>query len=170
MKKILCYGDSNTWGLIPGTQNRFPQNVRWTGLPIDGAILMLGTNDCKACYKASARQIAKGLEHCIDELLQCISAEKILVVSPLHLGESVWKPQYDPEFDEVSVETSKQLHAEYQKTAHRKNVRIIAASDFVKASETDQEHLDEKGHGILADAICQALNSMNIPTFSSQES
>lgn len=59
MKKILCYGDSNTWGLIPGTQNRFPQNVRWTGL--DGAVLMLGTNDCKSYYKADASQIAKGL-------------------------------------------------------------------------------------------------------------
>ncbi|MGN0268135.1 MAG: arylesterase [Lachnospiraceae bacterium] len=167
MKKILCYGDSNTWGLIPGTQNRFPQNVRWTGLPIDGAVLMLGTNDCKACYKADARQIAKGMECCIDELLRYIPAENTLVVSPIYLGESVWKPQYDPEFDEVSVETSKQLHAEYQKAAHRKNVRIIAASDFVKASETDQEHLDETGHWILAEAIYQALNSMNIPCFSS---
>ena len=163
MKKILCYGDSNTWGLIPGTQNRFPQNVRWTG--IDGAVLMLGTNDCKACYKASPHEIAKGLECCIDELLRYISAENILVISPLHIGESVWNPQYDPEFDEVSVETSKQLHAEYQKTAQRKKVRIIAASDFVKASETDQEHLDEKGHWILAEAIYQAVNSMNIPCF-----
>lgn len=32
MKTILCYGDSNTWGYIPGTGERLPYPVRWTGL------------------------------------------------------------------------------------------------------------------------------------------
>ncbi len=32
MKQILCFGDSNTWGLIPGTYNRFPWEKRWTGI------------------------------------------------------------------------------------------------------------------------------------------
>jgi lysophospholipase L1-like esterase len=32
MKTILCYGDSNTWGYIPGTGNRYPRQVRWTGV------------------------------------------------------------------------------------------------------------------------------------------
>lgn len=32
MKKILCYGDSNTWGFIPGTGRRYPANIRWTGV------------------------------------------------------------------------------------------------------------------------------------------
>lgn len=30
--KILCYGDSNTWGYVPGSGGRFPVDVRWTGL------------------------------------------------------------------------------------------------------------------------------------------
>jgi lysophospholipase L1-like esterase len=32
MKKILCYGDSNTWGYSPRAGERFPQDVRWTGV------------------------------------------------------------------------------------------------------------------------------------------
>jgi lysophospholipase L1-like esterase len=32
MKNILCYGDSNTWGSIPGTRNRHPRDIRWTGI------------------------------------------------------------------------------------------------------------------------------------------
>lgn len=33
MKTILCYGDSNTWGYIPASnQERHPYHVRWTGL------------------------------------------------------------------------------------------------------------------------------------------
>ncbi|MCD6048491.1 MAG: hypothetical protein K0S08_2138 [Gammaproteobacteria bacterium] len=38
MKTILCYGDSNTWGYVPGKFDpatsyveRYPRNVRWTG-------------------------------------------------------------------------------------------------------------------------------------------
>lgn len=32
MKRILCYGDSNTWGHIPTMGTRYPENVRWTGV------------------------------------------------------------------------------------------------------------------------------------------
>lgn len=30
MKQILCFGDSNTYGLIPGTTERYEWGVRWT--------------------------------------------------------------------------------------------------------------------------------------------
>lgn len=29
---ILCYGDSNTWGSIPASGERFSSSVRWTGV------------------------------------------------------------------------------------------------------------------------------------------
>ena len=33
MKNILCYGDSNTWGWIPGKPDcRHPYKKRWTGI------------------------------------------------------------------------------------------------------------------------------------------
>ena len=32
MRQILCFGDSNTWGLSPETHDRFPWGVRWTSL------------------------------------------------------------------------------------------------------------------------------------------
>ena len=31
-KRVLCFGDSNTWGLTPGTAERHPEDVRWTGV------------------------------------------------------------------------------------------------------------------------------------------
>jgi len=30
--KILCYGDSNTWGYNPRTKKRYPVGVRWTSV------------------------------------------------------------------------------------------------------------------------------------------
>lgn len=32
MKNILCYGDSNTWGFDALSKERFPPDVRWTGV------------------------------------------------------------------------------------------------------------------------------------------
>ena len=32
MKQILCFGDSNTWGLDGETGKRFPWEERWTGI------------------------------------------------------------------------------------------------------------------------------------------
>ncbi|HEX9013982.1 MAG TPA: SGNH/GDSL hydrolase family protein [Anaerolineaceae bacterium] len=32
MRTVLCYGDSNTWGYIPGTGGRYPAHVRWPGV------------------------------------------------------------------------------------------------------------------------------------------
>ena len=107
MKEILCFGDSNTYGLIPGTKNRYGRDTRWTGLieqqlygkgyriieeglcgrttvfedelregrkgaaflptlleshaPVNRVVLMLGTNDCKTFYNASAEVIGKGM-------------------------------------------------------------------------------------------------------------
>ena len=32
MKHVLCFGDSNTWGFIPGTCKRYDEHTRWTGV------------------------------------------------------------------------------------------------------------------------------------------
>lgn len=32
MKSVLCYGDSNTWGLDPASAERFPPHLRWPGV------------------------------------------------------------------------------------------------------------------------------------------
>lgn len=32
IRRVLCYGDSNTWGYVPGIRNRYPENIRWTGV------------------------------------------------------------------------------------------------------------------------------------------
>lgn len=37
---ILCYGDSNTWGYIPLIGQRYPREVRWTGV----MAALLGSN------------------------------------------------------------------------------------------------------------------------------
>lgn len=32
LKRVLCFGDSNTYGAIPHNDDRFPAHIRWTGI------------------------------------------------------------------------------------------------------------------------------------------
>lgn len=198
MKKILCFGDSNTWGYNPSDASRFGEGVRWTSIlqrklvgqseiieeglcgrttifedrwrpnrrgidsleeifenteHIDSVILMLGTNDCKSFYNTTEKTIVAGVEKCLNLVLKHVPPENILLVSPIHLGKDVWRNEYDPEFDENSVEVSYRLKKEYKNLAHNKKVRFLAASDYVEPSGIDQEHLDSKSHAIFADVI-----------------
>ena len=208
MKTILAFGDSNTWGLIPGSRPlaRFSWEVRWTGniqlraketriveeglcgrttifedalrpgrrglgtlplilqsqSPLDGVILMLGTNDCKTLYGASEYTIGKGIELCLDEIVKYVSPSHILLISPIHLGEEVWRPEKDPEFNSGSIEVSRGLKEVYRSIASRRGIHFLAASDYASASHVDEEHLDEEGHAKLADAIYHKLLEMDV--------
>lgn len=211
MKQILCFGDSNTWGLIPKTNKRYPWGVRWTSIlndtlnnglygidnsereqyrvieeglcgrttvfddplrdgrngvkilptilethnPVDIVIIMLGTNDCKTVYNASAEFIGQGVKRLIGQVKSYIPDSKILLIAPIQLGEGVEEYDYDPEFSKQSVILSKELPNVYKKIARQEKVGFIAASDIAKPSDTDREHLSEDGHRKLADKVAE---------------
>ena len=121
--------------------------------PINFIILMLGTNDCKTIYNASAKVIGKGLETLVQQILTEKVPPKVLLISPIWLGENVGEPGFDPEFNQESVEKSKKLKAVYRKIAKQYSCEFLAASDYAVASEEDREHMNAQEHQKLADAI-----------------
>ena len=203
MEQIIAYGDSNTWGLNPVLKNRYPDNVRWTGIlrsrlrtigltlaeeglcgrttvfrdprreglvgaesipqalarnPLaSAAIIMLGTNDCKKAFGASAEKIGKGLERCLDALESRLSPERILVISPPELGPDVWLPGKDIDFDRRSVRVSAELKKVFSDISRRRGHLFLAASDYVRPSVYDDEHLNAEGHSILAEAVYRKI-------------
>ena len=122
--------------------------------PLDLVIIMLGTNDCKSRYGASASVIAKGLDQVIRKArLNASQHFDLLVISPIHLGHGVGEPDFDPEFNEKSESVSRNLANEYRKVALQNHAAFLNAADYALPSVTDREHLDENGHAALADAI-----------------
>lgn len=131
--------------------------------PVDLLILMLGTNDCKTRYNASAAIIAKGLEQTIIKARKNASQDfELLIISPIHLGKGVGEEGFDPEFDERSELVSKHLAAEYKKIALQYQATFLDASNVAVPSETDREHLDESGHTALAEAIYQTIHKNHL--------
>ena len=203
MRQILCFGDSNTYGLVPCQSARYPWHIRWTGrvqerlqrygyrvieeglcgrttvfddenrqgrrgsellpvlleshTPVDTVVLMLGTNDCKTAYHTDAEKIGQGIEVLLNQIRNQIPHAKILLISPIFLGEDVWKQEYDPEFSPESVKVSKQLGDVYERVAKKYNISFLRASDYAWPSEADREHFTEAGHKALADAVTRKL-------------
>ena len=67
MKNILCYGDSNTWGCIPGVLKRYDAQKRWTGVAAKelGAgynMMEDGINGRSTVWNDPANQCRNGLE------------------------------------------------------------------------------------------------------------
>lgn len=208
MKQILAFGDSNTWGMVPGKLDRYPWEVRWTGLlqqmpccrnvriveeglcgrttvyhdplrpdrravdvlpmllesqsPLDAAILMLGTNDCKTIFCASAEDITQGIRRCIAAMCEQLPARRILLLSPILLGEDVWLPEKDPDFSRASVRVCRQLKDSYARMAEKCGCAFMAASDYARPSSVDDEHLEPEGHAALARAIADRLVEMGV--------
>ncbi len=206
MKQILCFGDSNTFGLIPGTGNLYDWNIRWTGIldknlrekgyriieeglcgrttvfddsfregrkgadilptlleshnPIDIVILMLGTNDCKTIYNATAETIGKGIQRLLQQIKQKSPQAKIILVSPIYLGQGVGEKGFDSEFDDSSVETSENLHKVYNRIADENEIYYLKASGYANPSPQDREHLDENGHRKLAEGLLDLLEGV----------
>ena len=126
----------------------------------DIVVIMLGTNDCKIHYDASPELIGLGAKKLIEQVQSNSTDTKIVLISPIALGEGVGEEGYDPEFDEASVVRSKKLPQVFAGIAEEKKISFLAASDFAVPSKADREHMDEKGHAQFAQAVVEKLTEM----------
>ncbi len=76
MKKILCYGDSNTFGFNPKDGTRFDKSTRWTGILQD----LLGDNfhvieggcNNRNCYEENSQSLEMNGDKVIFKYLKSI--------------------------------------------------------------------------------------------------
>ena len=105
MKRILCYGDSNTWGFIPGSGKRYPSDVRWTGvmskaLGEEYEVIEAGLNGRTTVYPDPFNDILNGLEFLpmilvqskpLDLIILSLGTNDLKFVSALHSARGVGK-------------------------------------------------------------------------------
>ena len=196
------FGDSNTYGLVPATTDRYGWGVRWTSIIneklglqeyrvieeglcgrttvfddpfregrrgtqlfptllethrlLDCIVIMLGTNDCKTVYGASAGVIAKGVEKLIEQAQRFAKDTPILLISPIHLGEGVWEKGFDTEFNENSVAVSKGLAEEYRKSV--KNTAGIFKCRGLRTAGSRRQRASGRGR---TSAACRGGTARN---------
>ncbi len=129
--------------------------------PIDLAVLMLGTNDCKNRFRACAEEIAEGMQALVETVrcptLHLRQQPDILVIAPAPMVmEPLARGGMRHMFGAESVETSRLLTQFYAEMAKRMGVHFFDAGT-VTAAGADGVHLSPDGHAALAGALIKLL-------------
>lgn len=119
MKKILCYGDSNTFGFNPENGKRFDENSRWSGILKSELknfeIIEQGLNNRTAVVENFNAIEYDALRH-LPKILDVLNIDILF----LAIGANDYQFQYS--VDELSFEN------EYKKIIHfvkLKNIEVV---------------------------------------------
>lgn len=210
-KRVVCFGDSNTWGYIPVTMERYDETIRWPGIlqaklgdeytvveegltgrttiyddpfdpylnglkfmpavlrtaaPIDLLVFMLGTNDFQSHIPAgNPIATARGVQMMLEEAMKLPldrpgGKMKILLISPIEISEARLTFKENDVTDQQSIDNSRKLGKHMKIVAEQLGVEFIDAAQFVKPSDVDGVHLDEKGHAQMAELVYEKVKQM----------
>lgn len=131
--------------------------------PLDMVILSLGTNDCKTIFRAEPRVIAAGVGALCDEVARFpfraeYPAPKILVVSPVYVGDQVEKSIYIT-FDKSSAAKSHELAPLIRQASEQRGCLFVDAAQVAFPSLADQLHMDADSHRALAEKLAGVVQA-----------
>ena len=135
----------------------------YTHKPVDVVILMLGSNDLKEYFHASAEQIAGGAGRLVDVIKEFTRVKQgfipqIFLVSPPEIGEGIGHSPFFGHFQLDAIDRSREFPKYYKKVARDKGCVFVNAAERVKASEEDSLHLSPEGHKALAKMLFEAYS------------
>ena len=180
--KILCIGDSNTYGYDPRSYfgSRYPAEVRWTDRLTEHEVINCGVNGMTVprehnrqiglirlhdpdlvtvmlgtndlCSGLSAEQIADRMGRFLVSLAS--SGKPILLISPpiLEFGEWV--------MDDDVLEESQNLREQYRKLATERGCLFADAGEWDIDISFDGVHFSPEGHAVFAQKMEELLKRL----------
>jgi lysophospholipase L1-like esterase len=123
---------------------------------------MLGSNDMKEVFHATAEDIANGIGKMVKVILDFTKEKqafipRILLVSPAEIGEGLKTSPFYGSFSMNSIAVSRELPKWYKKVADEFGCEFLNAAEYAKASEEDSLHFTKEAHLALAEAFAKAI-------------
>lgn len=171
--KVICYGDSNTFGYNPCARCGEMYDRRWTDIlaektgwqiinegvngrevprepvviskEIDLCLVMLGTNDLLQLDTPDAA--AERME----VFLSGVEHQKLVLIAPPPMIPGEWVQ------DDELIEDSHRLVQLYKELSERLNIRFCNAGDWHVPLAYDGVHFTMEGQEIFAEALYHAL-------------
>jgi len=129
--------------------------------PIDLVIVMLGTNDTKIRFSASAFDIARGIERVAREILGSDSgpgnlAPKVLIACPAAVMETgVLASMF-----QGAADKSNALPSELEAAAHRIGAAFLDLGPLIRVDPVDGVHLDADAQATAGRALAGAVTHL----------
>ena len=132
---------------------------------VDLLIIMLGTNDTKDRFYASAACIGIGMARLVKkaQATECWGDKKpnILVVAPPPIGEGMLTSPVADTMGTGCVKKSEELAHYYKEQCDLIGAHFLNAADVgAEFNEVDYMHLTRKGHAQLAAALAELVPSL----------
>ena len=181
MKKILCIGDSNTYGYDPRSYigDRYPEGVRWTSCLSDCDVINRGLNGMKTPLRYERYIGLIRLENPdlvtvmlgINDILSGVSAEQtsermddfishiraesknVLLIAPPHLQFGEWV-QSEDYLDEL-----RKLADLYREVANNYGCMFVDAGEWDIGLAFDGVHFSEEGHKRFVQKLIEFLSA-----------
>ena len=129
---------------------------------IDLLIIMLGTNDTKDRFYASAACIGLGMARLVSKAksTDCWGGKtpNILVIAPPPIGEGMLTSPVAATMGQLCVEKSRQLADSYREQCELLNVSFLDVGAIgCEFNTVDFMHLTSRGHRTLAEALTKLI-------------
>ena len=132
---------------------------------VDLLVIMLGTNDTKDRFYASAACIGIGMARLVKKAMatECWGGKKpnILVIAPPHIGEGMLTADCAATMGSLCVEKSRELAKYYKMQCELIGCHFLDAQELgCEFNTIDYMHLTRKGHATLAKALAERIPGM----------
>lgn len=157
--RVLCFGDSNTWGYSPTDQSRFPKSVRWTGrlqtrLGTNYEIIEEGLNGRTTKFDYAARPGKNGLTY----LCPCMDSHFPVDIVVVCLGTNDTKVEFGLTPEQIAGGFEEVVQAILGKGLERPspNVKVVAVSPAL----VDERYIGDYADIVGAEAKTRAFASL----------
>lgn len=185
MKKILCIGDSNTYGYDPRSYppSRYPEEVRWTdrldgweavNCGRNGQIIPIGKSEFIDLIRRNAPDLVTVMLG-TNDVLEGIPAENtalrmggfldsirktgaaVMLIAPPPVQRGYWV------LSEETASESRKLGALYRELAEKKGIAFADSGEWGIALCSDGVHFAPEGHIVFAAKLKENLSEEPAP-------
>lgn len=122
MRKILCFGDSNTFGYIPGNGKRYGKNERWPGILQELSAGMFEIMEAGGCNRTGFTDSIDGSEYTGYKILPGLLTDDLYAVI-IFIGTNDLQKFYSATEKELQCGLEKMVQ-----TVINKNIKAVIIS------------------------------------------